>query len=83
MSHKAYEELAALAVLGATDGRDDERLRDHVSACPKCRRQSHDLREMTAPIASTDESEEARRRRVFDDFSRVLDAQLDECDTWA
>lgn len=40
MSHKAYKELVALAALGATDGRDDERLRDYVSACPKCRRQS-------------------------------------------
>lgn len=83
MSHKAYKELVALAAPGATDGQDDERLRDHASTCPQCRRQSHDIREMTAPVtAPAVESEEARRRRVLNDFSRVLDAQLDECDKW-
>ncbi len=66
------------------DGRDDKRLRAHVSDCPKCHRQSIDLREMAtldAP-ASANESEEARRSRVLEDFRRVLDAQLDECNAW-
>jgi len=66
------------------DGRNDRRLRAHASACPKCHRQSIDLREMTtlAAPASANESEEARRSRVLEDFRRVLDAQLDECNAW-
>ncbi len=66
------------------DGRNDKRLRAHTSACPKCHRQSIDLREMTtlAAPASANESEEARRSRVLEDFRRILDAQLDECNVW-
>ncbi len=64
------------------DGWNDKRLRAHVSACPKCRRQSIDLREMTTLAAPANESEEARLNRVLEDFNRVLDAQLDECDKW-
>lgn len=37
---------------------------------------------MTTPAALANESEEDCRR-VLDDFRRVLDAQLDECDKWA
>ncbi len=36
---------------------------------------------LAAP-ASANESEEARRSRVLEDFRRVLDAQLDECNAW-
>ncbi len=82
MSHKAYKELFALAALGATDEGSDERLRDHAKTCPQCRRQSLDIRETAPTTAPAGESEEARRRRVLNDFSRVLDSQLDECDKW-
>ncbi len=43
------------------DEGDDKRLRHHVATCPKCRRQSIDLREMTTLAAPADELEEARR----------------------
>jgi hypothetical protein len=66
----------------ATHKRDDRRLRARVSACPECRRQSVDLREMTTLAAPANESEAARLNRVLEDFNRVLDAQLDECDKW-
>ncbi len=82
MSHEAYKELVTLAALDATDEQDDQRLCHHAATCPKCHRQSIDLHEMTASTAPAGESEEARRRRVLDKFSRVLDAQLDECDKW-
>lgn len=79
MSHKAYEELFTLAALGATHKGDDECLREHAADCPECHRQSIDLRETLAPA---DETEAGRLNRVLNDFSRVLDAQLDECDKW-
>jgi len=82
MSHKAYEELVLRAMFGATHERDDKRLRHHAATCPECRRQSIDLREIPAPVAPANESEEARLNRVLDGFRRVLDAQLDECDKW-
>lgn len=37
---------------------------------------------MIPPAALANESEEDRRR-VLDDFRRVLDTQLDACDKWA
>jgi hypothetical protein len=55
--HERYEELSTLAVIGEVSAAEMQELREHLSACPDCRREYQEFVQLVLPqLSASDES---------------------------